>query len=70
MDNEFRTFAKEVRDFMQATNDRLTIIETTLRINAEEAARKVSRRQYKWMIASIVVTAALGIGTFVKGFFS
>lgn len=70
MDNEFRAFAKEVRDFMQAAGDRLTIIETTLRINAEEHAKKVSRRQYRWMIASIIVTATLGIGTFIRGFFS
>lgn len=70
MDNEFRAFAKEVRDFMAQAGDRLTIIETTLRINAEQAARKISRRQYKWMIASVCITAVLGIGTFIRGFFS
>lgn len=63
-------FKKEVREFMKDLAGRVVVIETTLRINAEEAARKVSKRQYKLMIVSLVITAALGIGTFVRGFFS
>lgn len=69
MDDD-QLFKNEIREFMKDLTGRVVIIETTLRINAEEAARKVSRRQYRWMVVGIVATSLLGIGTFVRGFFS